>query len=49
MCPSPKDCKILWTLCGVSHNHRTDSLSPAFKNLDKTAKDDLTDRFDALC
>lgn len=39
----------LWTLGGVPHNHRTDSLSAAFKNLDKTAKDDLTDRFDALC
>jgi hypothetical protein len=39
----------LWSLGGVPHNHRTDSLSAAFKNLDKAAKDDLTDRFDALC
>lgn len=39
----------LWTLGGVPHDYRTDSLSAAFKNLDKTAKDDLTDRFDALC
>jgi len=39
----------LWTLGGVPRNHRTDSLSAAFKNLDKAAKDDLTDRFDALC
>ena len=31
MLPSPKDCKILWTLGGVLHNHRTDSLSPDFK------------------
>lgn len=39
----------LWTLGGVPKVHRTDSLSAAFKNLDKAAKDDLTDRFDALC
>ena len=39
----------LWTLGGVPRDHRTDSLSAAFKNLDKAAKDDLTDRFDALC
>lgn len=39
----------LWTLGGAPHDHRTDSLSAAFKNLDKVAKQDLTDRFDALC
>ena len=39
----------LWTLGGVPREHRTDSLSAAFKNLDKAAKDDLTDRFDGLC
>jgi hypothetical protein len=39
----------LWTLGGVPHNHRTDSLSAAFKNLDKSAQADLTDRFEALC
>jgi hypothetical protein len=39
----------LWTLGGAPYDHRTDSLSAAFKNLDKVAKDDLTDRFDALC
>lgn len=39
----------LWTLGGVPKDHRTDSLSAAFKNLDKAARDDLTDRFDALC
>ena len=39
----------LWTLGGAPDKHRTDSLSAAFKNLDKAAKDDLTDRFDALC
>src|SRR6056297_2233914 len=39
----------LWTLGGVPAVHRTDSLSAAFKNLDQAARDDLTDRFDALC
>ena len=39
----------LWTLGGVPHEHRTDSLSAAFKNLDKSAQADLTNRFDALC
>ena len=39
----------LWTLGGVPHDHRTDSLSAAFKNLDQSALADLTDRFDALC
>ena len=39
----------LWTLGGVPRDHRTDSLSAAFKNLDKSAQADLTDRFDALC
>lgn len=39
----------LWSLGGVPREHRTDSLSAAFKNLEKTAQDDLTGRFDALC
>ena len=39
----------LWTLGGAPDNHRTDSLSAAFKNLEKAAQDDLTDRFEALC
>lgn len=39
----------LWTLGGVPQEHRTDSLSAAFKNLNKSAQADLTDRFDALC
>ena len=39
----------LWTLGGVPREHRTDSLSAAFKNLDKSAQADLTDRVDALC
>jgi hypothetical protein len=39
----------LWALGGVPHEHRTDSLSAAFKNLDQSAQTDLTDHFDALC
>jgi hypothetical protein len=39
----------LWTLGGAPYDHRTDSLSAAFKNLDKSAQADLTDRFEALC
>ncbi|MFM8443498.1 MAG: IS21 family transposase [Methylococcus sp.] len=39
----------LWTLGGVPREHRTDSLSAAFRNLDEEAKDDLTRRYDALC
>ena len=39
----------LWALGGVPQEHRTDSLSAAFKNLDKSAQADLTDRVDDLC
>ncbi|PVA08883.1 IS21 family transposase [Pelagivirga sediminicola] len=39
----------LWSLGGVPQEHRTDSLSAAFKNLARAAQDDLTDRVDALC
>jgi transposase InsO family protein len=39
----------LWSLGGVPEEHRTDSLSAAFKNLEQSAQDDLTDRVDALC
>jgi len=39
----------LWTLGGAPHQHRTDSLSAAFRNLDALAKNDLTQRYDALC
>ena len=39
----------LWMLGGVPREHRTDSLSAAFKNLEKSAEADLTDRVDALC
>jgi hypothetical protein len=39
----------LWSLGGAPADHRTDSLSAAFKNLKPSAQDDLTDRVDALC
>lgn len=39
----------LWALGGSPREHRTDSLSAAFRNLDQTAQDDLTRRYDELC
>jgi hypothetical protein len=39
----------LWSLGGAPREHRTDSLSAAFRNLDRAAEDDLTRRYEALC
>ncbi len=39
----------LWSLGGAPREHRTDSLSAAFCNLDRDARDDLTQRYEALC
>src|SRR5690606_25784084 len=39
----------LWTLGGAPAEHRTDSLSAAFRNLDREARDDVTRRYEALC
>lgn len=39
----------LWSLGGVPAEHRTDSLSAAFRNLDADARADLTRRYEALC
>ena len=39
----------LWALGGAPREHRSDSLSAAFRNLDRDAQDDLTRRYDALC
>jgi hypothetical protein len=39
----------LWALGGTPHRHRTDSLSAAFRNLDRAAQEDLTERYAALC
>ena len=39
----------LWTLGGVPREHRSDSLSAAFRNLEPDAIRDLTERYQALC
>jgi hypothetical protein len=39
----------LWALGGAPREHRSDSLSAAFRNLDRAAREDLTHRYDALC
>ena len=39
----------LWSAGGAPREHRSDSLSAAFHNLDADAKADLTTRYDALC
>jgi hypothetical protein len=39
----------LWSLGGAPEQHRSDSLSAAFRNLDADAKEDLTRRYEAFC
>lgn len=39
----------LWGLGGAPFEHRSDSLSAAFRNLDLNARNDLTARYEALC
>jgi transposase InsO family protein len=39
----------LWRLGGAPLEHRTDSLSAAFKNLSMEAQEDLSARYEALC
>src|SRR5499425_2740087 len=39
----------LWALGGVPEQHRSDSLSAAFCNLDRVAQEDLTRRYKELC
>jgi hypothetical protein len=39
----------LWQLGGVPQEHRTDSLSAAFRNLNAEAAKDLTQRYELLC
>ena len=39
----------LWHLGGAPREHRTDSLSAAFRNLNKDAAEDMTGRYEALC
>ena len=39
----------LWALGGAPWEHRSDSLSAAFRNLDRDAQADVTRRYEALC
>ena len=39
----------LWTLGGTPREHRTDSLSAAFRNLERSVQEDLTQRYENLC
>ena len=39
----------LWALGGAPLEHRSDSLSAAFRNLERNAAEDLTQRYEALC
>ena len=39
----------LWALGGAPKEHRTDSLSAAYRNLDRAAQEDLTRRYNDLC
>ena len=39
----------LWSLGGAPHEHRSDSLSAAFRNLQRDARADLTRRYAELC
>ena len=39
----------LWSLGGAPEEHRSDSLSAAFRNLEQDAAADLTERYEALC
>jgi hypothetical protein len=39
----------LWALGGAPLEHRSDSLSAAFRNLDRDAAEDQTRRYEALC
>ena len=39
----------LWSLGGAPREHRSDSLSAAFRNLEDATDADLTERYEALC
>jgi transposase InsO family protein len=41
--------KALWALGGVPEQHRSDSLSAAFRNVDRDMQEDLTRRYEQLC
>ena len=39
----------LWSLGGAPREHRSDSLSAAFRNLERDVAEDQTERYEALC
>lgn len=41
--------EALWRLGAVPHEHRTDSLSAAYRNLDADQVEDLTQSYESLC
>ena len=41
--------QALWTLGGAPREHRSDSLSAAYRNLDANQREDATERYAALC
>jgi hypothetical protein len=41
--------EALWRLGGAPALHRTDSLSAAFKNINKDEKEDITERYNQFC
>ena len=41
--------EALWQLGGAPLEHRTDSLSAAFKNIEREAADDITLRYESFC
>jgi len=41
--------EALWRLGGCPQEHRTDSLSAAFKNLSKDAQKDITEKYENFC
>lgn len=41
--------EALWRLGGNPYEHRTDSLSAAFKNLSKDAQTDITEKYENFC
>jgi len=41
--------EALWRLGGNPYEHRTDSLSAAFKNLSSNEQQDITERYEELC
>lgn len=41
--------EALWRLGGAPQEHRTDSLSAAFKNLSDSEQEDITERYHAFC